>query len=101
MKSLGGIIFLTVLSAASGVGGWEDGPDVGGEVGGGGGPGQPELAVAGRPPEAYGVILKNKHLNKSSNISVHAGCLPLGGELMKMALLIRDEDILRSSTGRG
>ena len=64
------MIFLTVLSAASGVGGWEDGPDVGGEVGGGGGPGQPELAVAGRPPEAYGVILKNKHehLNESSNI---------------------------------
>ena len=93
MKSLGGIISLTVLSATSGVGGWEDGPDVGGEVWGGGRPGQPELAVAGRPPEAYGVILKNKHLNKS--------IYNIGGELMKMALLIRDEDILRSSTGRG
>ena len=51
---------LTVLSAAPGVGGGEDGPDVGGEVGGGGGPRQPELAVAGRPPEAYGVVLE-KH----------------------------------------
>ena len=48
----------TVFSAASGVGSGEDCPDVGGEVWGRGGPSQSELAIPGRPPEAYGVILK-------------------------------------------
>ena len=59
--------YFTILSSASRVGSGEDCPDVGGEVGRRGRPVQPQLAVAGRPPEADGVIL-----SESEVVSSHA-----------------------------